>query len=135
MANASRARGLPAFYAGRRVGGGRCAHNSDCPHTKPYHCCCAAKSRSDRCEAGTAGAPEAKGLCANRACARVDAKTHVFDVAAKRWALPLIIHDGAPHMSPDAIRDLKRLAARMRAPDPADRPTFSEALGALEGVG
>ena len=52
------------------------------------------------------------------------AKTHVFDVASKAWALPYV-HRAARG---DDRRRLEALMARMRAPEPSDRPNFTEAL-------
>lgn len=137
-ANASRAVGDGPdgkLLRGGGAGGGRCRHNSDCPHTKPKHCCCEYAKKGDACETGSAGAPEARGRCVAGACAPVTAKTHVFDVASRGWLLPLVVHEGAANADDAARRVLKRLVDRMRAPDPADRPAFSEAIADLDALG
>ena len=75
------------------------------------------------------GAPEAVGYCtANRTCAALSAKTHVFDFANRAWILGAV-RDAATGPEADA---LAALMARMSAPDPDDRPTFAGALALLD---
>ena len=93
-----------------------------------------AKNRFRRCEAGSAGAPEARGNCfANGTCAPVGAHTHAFDVGAKVWALPAIA-TFASKKHAAAAAAVAALAAKMRAPEPGDRPTFAAAVAELEAA-
>ena len=131
MRNFSVAKGLTVAGWGR----GACAGDGDCPATPPYHCCCRWERFSDssqKCERGARGAPEAKGKCLKGRCLPVSAKTHVFDIAAKAWALPLVLKEG--HLEPAAKKKLRALEAWMLAPDPDDRPNLTEALLFLDGV-
>ena len=110
-----------------------CAADADCPTTKEFHCCCATRGpeayhSSGKVCVGSRGAPEAKGRCAAGRCARLSAATHVFDWANRNWILDHVI---ALAPKPEAAL-LRGLKARMSAADPADRPTFSEALAALD---
>ena len=131
MRNFSVANELPLAKTSR----GACAGDGDCPATAAYHCCCRWKASSQKCERGARGAPEAKGKCLKgkeRRCLPVSAKTHVFGIAAKAWALPLVLKEG--HLEPAAKKKLRALEAWMLAPDPDDRPNLTEALLFLDGV-
>ena len=114
------------------------AADENCRATTPLHCCCNPKhadGRRQRDACGRAraptgrGAPEAVGYCtANRTCAALSAKTHVFDFANRAWILGAV-RDAATGPEADA---LAALMARMSAPDPDDRPTFAGALALLD---
>ena len=123
------ARGVPRVALIPPNKKGTCATDGDCPHSFSWHCCCQARNAGEECEKNTVGggAPEARGRCLAGTCARLTAKTHVFDVASKAWALPYV-HRAARG---DDKRRLEALMARMRAPEPSDRPNFTEALDAL----
>ena len=56
----------------------------------------------------------------------------LWDLAAKAWALPLVLKEG--HLHPAAKKKLRTLEAWMLAPDPDDRPNLTEALLFLDGV-
>ena len=74
-----------------------------------------------------------KRLLGNPLFTQVAPPTNVFDAAARKWALPFILRVGSfPGRS--ARSRLQALAACMRAPDPANRPSFATALAFLEGV-
>jgi hypothetical protein len=120
--------------------GRTCAFDGDCPTTKAFHCCC--KQRLGRrlhagkgdapppviCETNR-GAPEAQGRCgADGKCAPLSSKLAVFDWANRNWILDHVI---ARAPEPEAAL-LRRLKARMSAPDPDDRPTFPELLAMLD---
>mmetsp|Transcript_3248 Transcript_3248/g.9550 ORF Transcript_3248/g.9550 Transcript_3248/m.9550 type:complete len:496 (-) Transcript_3248:2-1489(-) len=75
----------------------------------------------------SAGAPELSA-CAAGACAPFDGKVHVFDAAGKAYILPRIIERAEDH---EARGFLRSLLPRMLAPDPRDRPSFSELLDDL----
>ena len=109
-----------------------CSSSDKCPPTSPAHCCCGGTSAKTRCERGARGAPEAAGGCAAGACRRVSAKTHVFDVAAKVWAFPYVLN--FVDLAPSQKLALRRLQVRMERPRVGDRPNFTEALAALDGV-
>ena len=72
-------------------------------------------------------------LVGRGACAKITYKTHVFDVAGKVWALPLIATHAAkgPHKF-HAPKALKALIARMTAPNPEARPNFTAAIAILD---
>ena len=63
--------------------------------------------------------------------AGVDARAHVYDLATRAWALPLILEEGR-FPSPEAKRRLEELIKRMRSEAPEDRPSLREALRALD---
>ena len=63
--------------------------------------------------------------------AGVDARAHVYDLATRAWALPLILAEGR-FPSPEAKRRLEELIKRMRSEAPEDRPSLREALRALD---
>lgn len=137
-------RGLPTLSTATPCGG---KADPPCPYTQQHHAClrdrppraqqvlsarAVHKGKFLRCEPGSEGAPEARGLCAGAACEPLSEKTHVFDVAAKAWALPLIAARGRNGPRPDVARVLETLVERATRPDPADRPTFAEAIAFLE---
>ena len=109
-----------------------CEANTDCPGTSWHICCCGA-SKDTRCQAGSDGAPETKSICVKPSgrdagtCqqVKVTLKTHAFDVAAKKWLLPLAAAH-APALWP--------LVRRLRAPRADDRPDFEQALEMLDGI-
>ena len=141
-----RQRGLPTLPDAAAI---RCGDAKDdvCPSTLNEHACHAkrppraqdilsvravAKNRFRRCERGSLGAPEARGLCRpNGTCAPVNDKTHAYDVGAKVWALPLIADLGKKRHAEEAAA-VADVAAAMRSEDPRDRPSFSEAIATLE---
>ena len=86
------------------------------------------------CDVGSAGAPETRGTCLKGAatgsgrCQEVrlaSPQTHVFDVAVKRWLLPLVVDLGQ-------TPELLALVAQMRIPDVSKRPDFTRALEMLD---
>ena len=128
-----------------------CTYNSVCRTTTPLHCCCGSPTPGPRHRAacgrsgarnGTRagsganrGAPEALGACtggggggAPGTCAPLTYKTHVFDFANRNWILG-VVADAASGAEAVALGQLRE---RMSAADPDDRPTFTEALAALE---
>lgn len=121
-------RNLPTMYTGPPAS---CAEDNECPSTSPAHCCCHGSTAAMQCEPGTRGAPEAKGACAGT-CLRVSAKTHVYDVAAKTWAFPYVL--GRVEMPPAKKLALRRLQVWMMRPLVNDRPNFTEAIAALDGI-
>ena len=123
------ARNLPTVYDGPVQ---KCSSEDKCPATSPAHCCCGGTSAKTRCEKGAKGAPEAAGGCAAGSCQRVSAKTHVFDVAAKVWAFPYVLN--FVELAPARKLALRRLQVWMERPLVGDRPNFTEALAALDGV-
>ena len=140
MRNVSLAEHLPAYLYGRgKASAGPCASDADCSHTSTYHCCCQPKKSGDKCERGNEGAPEAKGRCLKtkptRTCAPISTKTHVFDVAAKAWALPYVVKEGGKKLTPAAKRGLQRLIGAMKSKEPEARPNFTEALLSLDNLG
>ena len=117
-----RARHLPTMYAGPPAS---CAADNECPSTSAAHCAAVP------CEPGARGTPEAKGACAGT-CLRVSAKTHVYDVAANTWAFPYVLgRVEMPHAKKLALR---RLQVWMMRPLVNDRPNFTEAIAALDGI-
>lgn len=106
-----------------------CERDFQCPSTNYKHSC---SVPGKPCEPGSAGAPESQPSCVRRAggstCRplNISARTHVFDVAAKKWLLPLVARVGAPEMWP--------LVSQMRSPRPDDRPDFAQALAALAAL-
>jgi len=53
---------------------------------------------------------------------------HVFDAAGKAWILPRIVERAKDRR---VAAFLQSLLPRMMAPEPADRPSFSELLADL----
>jgi len=106
----------------------------NCAVSPSHHSCLGRDGAPPGCESGSLAAPEAAGRCElldaskNRGrCAAVTYKTHVHDVAAKRWLLPFVIDRSA---GDDRAR-LEALAAAMTRPDPHARPSFTRLLAAL----
>ena len=98
-----------------------------CPRTKKFHAC----APLSKCEPSSRGAPEAAGLCLRRTvCARVSARTHVFDLFNRPWLVPRI---AALARDSDAAAAslLGALGANASAPDPRDRPSLAALLAAL----
>ena len=56
----------------------------------------------------------------------------MFDVAAKVWAFPYVLN--FVDLAPSQKLALRRLQVRMERPRVGDRPNFTEALAALDGV-
>ena len=103
-----------------------CDSAKDCARTKPSHACHARADARWRCEPGSTGAPEAAGHCHHGGhCDVLSAKTHVYDLAAKRWLLPRIV-DLADDRAVAAA--LANVSTRMLRHRPADRPTFADLL-------
>ena len=129
------------LHKGEKRSRPRCGSDSErrrCPTApKSYHCCCDVVDRRGKIHRGgkrctkSRGAPEAKALgrCgADGKCPTLSAKTHVFDFANRNWIL-----DHVAALAPEAEAALlRRLKAVMSAPDPDDRPTFSELLERLD---
>ena len=109
------------------------ANNDHCAQTPPQHSCVGYSTAG--CEPGSSAAPEAAGVCENfdaskdlaGRCVALTYKTHVYDVAAKHWLLPLVIGRSAG----DDRAKLEALSAAMTRPDPDARPSFTELLAAL----
>lgn len=130
---------FPPKAEARVNAGAACAADADCPHTASKHCCCGFKGSDDACapnaDGTIRGAPEARGRCSeNGRCADVTAATHVHDFATTPWALPLAVREGARKLAHDDRKALHRLQQHMAAPDPRDRPTFTQALAALDAI-
>ena len=97
---------------------GTCATDDDCPHSwyTPWHSTAGpgTRARSAR-RTRSAGARRGPGAVPRGDVRELTAKTHVFDVASKAWALPYV-HRAARG---DDKRRLEALMARMRAAEPA----------------
>ena len=78
------------------------------------------------------GARETRGWCRRGNCTGVDARAHVYDLATRAWALPLILAEGR-FSSQKAKQRLEELIKRMRSEAPEDRPSLSDVLAALAG--
>ena len=111
-----------------------CAGDAACPHTKNSHCCCGSPSPNGARPDGSRGAPESKGRCADRACVPLSSATHVFDVAAQKWALPFIEQLAREDGHLVVADGLRALVANMTRRDADARPSFSEVLGALHAL-
>ena len=98
-----------------------CAFDSACPRSKAHHAC----ARPGDCEAGAAGAREARGWCRRGACVALSSRTHVFDAGARPWLLPRIAR-----LASDAKARalLEAAVANATREDPDDRPTFDDLL-------
>ena len=110
-----------------------CVGDAACPHTKKSHCCCGSSSPNGRPD-GSRGAPESKGRCADRACVPLSSATHVFDVAAHKWALPFIEQLAREDGHLVVADGLRALIANMTRRDAGARPSFSEVLDALHAL-
>ena len=106
--------------------GKACRSDGECPATTAPHRC----AKPD-CAEVEWEAREARGWCRNGRCVGVDARAHVYDLATRAWALPLILKEGR-FPSPEAKRRLEALVTRMRSEAPEDRPSLREALRALD---
>ena len=108
--------------------GKACRSDGECPATTARHRC----SKHD-CAEVEWEAREARGWCRNGRCVGVDARAHVYDLATRAWALPLILAEGR-FSSQKAKQRLEQLIKRMRSEPPEDRPSLffpvSEAPGA-----
>jgi len=98
---------------------------------------CAATTAQHRCANHDCAeveweAREARGWCRNGRCVGVDARAHVYDLATRAWALPLILKEGR-FPSLHQKRRLEELTKRMRSEAPEDRPSLSDVLAALAG--
>ena len=84
-----------------------------------------------RCTDGSVAAPEARGWCRGGRCVPVTAKTHVYDLGSRPWALHFLAETAArltdEPAKTAAATVLRDLAARLTARDPEKRPTFSAA--------
>ena len=106
--------------------GKACRSDGECPATTARHRCA-----NHDCAEVEWEAREARGWCRNGRCVGVDARAHVYDLATRAWALPLILAEGR-FPSPEAKRRLEELIKRMRSEAPEDRPSFLEVLRALD---
>jgi hypothetical protein len=102
-----------------------CGVDANCPSTVPQHSC---RVDVDGCEAGSCGAPEARGTCRAGTCVLLSEKTHVFDVANRPWLLPFIA-DKAKGRDREFLLTLIRLTG---ADDPDDRPSFAELVRRID---
>ena len=107
--------------------GKACRSDGECPATTARHRC----SKHD-CAEVEWEAREARGWCRNGRCVGVDARAHVYDLATRAWALPLILAEGR-FSSQKAKQRLEQLIKRMRSEAPEDRPSLSDVLAALAG--
>ena len=107
--------------------GKACRSDGDCPATVAPHRCA-----KDDCAEVEWEAREARGWCRNGRCVGVDARAHVYDLATRAWALPLILAEGR-FSSQKAKQRLEQLIKRMRSEAPEDRPSLSDVLAALAG--
>jgi len=99
--------------------GKACRSDGECPATIAPHRC----SKHDCVEGFGEGAREARGWCRNSRCVGVDARAHVYDLATRAWALPLILEEGR-FSSQKAKQRLEELIKRMRSEAPEDRPSL-----------
>ena len=102
-----------------------CLADKDCPRLRE-------QGRGDRVPGHKRAAREAGGWCRNGRCVGVDARAHVYDLATRAWALPLILAEGR-FSSQKAKQRLEELIKRMRSEAPEDRPSLSDVLAALAG--
>ena len=109
--------------------GRNCSRDDDCVRTSDMERC----ALRDCIRGFEAGARETRGWCRRATCVGVDARTHVFDLATRTWALPLILQEGR-FPSSAAKRRLEELIARMRSEAPEDRPSLVDALAALNAA-
>jgi hypothetical protein len=101
----------------------------DCPETSDVERC----ALGDCIRGFEAGARETRGWCRRSKCVGVDERAHVFDLATRTWALPLILQKGR-FPSPAAKRRLEELVARMQSEAPEDRPSLVDALAAIDAA-
>lgn len=101
---------------------------ASCPSADPpipRNVCCCARARRGEC----ASAAERDACGADRRrCFLISRKPHTHDAGTAWWALPAVV-DRAPKGA--ARTAVAAVAARLAAPDPGDRPTFSEAVASL----
>ena len=104
----------------------KCVADKDCPRLRE-------QGRGERVPGHKRAARETGGWCRNGRCAGIDARAHVYDLATRAWALPLILAEGR-FSSQKAKQRLEQLIKRMRSEAPEDRPSLffpvSEAPGA-----
>jgi uncharacterized Fe-S cluster protein YjdI len=118
--------------------GRACADDKACPATRHHHSCVGGNSRLANfagaasiprpCRDGSVAAPEARGWCIEGNCRPISAKTHVYDVGSRPWALPRLANATTSNR---ARKFLENLIERMTAADPDARPTLTEALDLL----
>ena len=118
--------------------GRACADDKACPATRHHHSCVGGNSRFANfagsaavpvaCRDGSVAAPEARGWCIEGNCRPISAKTHVYDVGSRPWALPRLANATTSNR---ARKFLENLIERMTAADPDARPTLTEALDLL----
>ena len=95
---------------------GTCVADEDCPRLREH-------ARGERVPGHKRAAREARGWCRNGRCVGVDARAHVYDLATRAWALPLILAEGR-FSSQKAKQRLEELIKRMRREAPEDRPSL-----------
>ena len=95
---------------------GTCLADKDCPRLRE-------QGRGERVPGHKRAAREARGWCRNGRCVTVDARAHVYDLATRAWALPLILAEGR-FSSQKAKQRLEELIKRMRSEAPEDRPSL-----------
>ena len=95
---------------------GTCVADEDCPRLREH-------ARGERVPGHKRAAREARGWCRNGRCVGVDARAHVYDLATRAWALPLILAEGR-FSSQKAKQRLEELIKRMRRESPEDRPSL-----------
>jgi hypothetical protein len=93
-----------------------CVADKDCPRLRE-------QARGERVPGHKQAAREAGGWCRNGRCAGIDARAHVYDLATRAWALPLILAEGR-FSSQKAKQRLEQLIKRMRSEAPEDRPSL-----------
>ena len=95
---------------------GTCVADEDCPRLREH-------ARGERVPGHKRAAREARGWCRNGRCVGVDVRAHVYDLATRAWALPLILAEGQ-FSSQKAKQRLEQLIKRMRSEAPEDRPSL-----------
>ena len=95
---------------------GTCVADKDCPRLRE-------QARGERVPGHKRAARETEGWCRNGRCAGIDARAHVYDLATRAWALPLILAEGR-FSSQKAKQRLEQLIKRMRSEAPEDRPSL-----------
>ena len=95
---------------------GTCVADEDCPRLREH-------ARGERVPGHKRAAREARGWCRNGRCAGIDTRAHVYDLATRAWALPLILAEGQ-FSSQKAKQRLEQLIKRMRSEAPEDRPSL-----------
>ncbi len=94
----------------------KCVADKDCPRLRE-------QGRGERVPGHKRAARETGGWCRNGRCAGIDARAHVYDLATRAWALPLILAEGR-FSSQKAKQRLEQLIKRMRSEAPEDRPSL-----------